>query len=151
MLLFTLQSEKWPDDIKSFAWRYLHEHNLYTARKTNLDVVTLFVRSLKRHLNITFTDAEDSVVQRRCTRHISSCARQFPMWGFLEKTNGALRKSAQFEAAWTDHRRKWIDLVHNGDLTGVIELDGSLPMAREGLNSGATRKRVSFNSQSLQL
>jgi hypothetical protein len=64
------------------------------------------------------------------------------MWrgyGFLVETDGVLKKTALFEAAWRDRRKRWIDLVHNGDPTGVIELETTLSSASD---KGAGRNRV---------
>jgi hypothetical protein len=58
--------------------------------------------------------------------------------------NGIPRKTAQFEAAWTERRSEWIDSVHNGNPTGVIELATS-PSA--DIWNGAGTKRVCFSSQ----
>jgi hypothetical protein len=152
LITFPLQSEKCPEDIKPFAWRYLHERNLYTARKSNLADVILFARNLKRHLNIMCSDAENAVIQRRCERLISNNARMWNVergFGFLVERDGVLRKTAQFEAAWRDRRSKWINSAHNGNTTGVIELERSPSIEAAGGEAGASRKRVRLHPQRL--
>jgi len=140
------QSEKWPEDVKPFAFRYLHENDLYNARKSNLSAVVVFGRSLEKHLKIKCTDVEDAMMQRKCERLISRMARKWSFtegYGFLEESNGHLRKTAQFEAAWTESRREWIDSVHASNPTGVIELDASPSGVAERAESSTGEKRAS--------
>jgi hypothetical protein len=59
------------------------------------------------------------------------------------------RKTAQFEVAWRDCRSKWIELVHNGNVAGVIELDRAPSTVAEGPELSAGRKRVRLHAQSL--
>jgi len=87
------------------------------------------------------------VIQRRCERLISSSARLWNVvrgYGFLVERNGVPRKTAQFEAAWTERRNEWINLVHNGNPTGVIELATS---PSSGIWNGVGTKRVCLSPQ----
>jgi len=140
------QSEKWPEDVKPFAFRYLHENDLYNARKANLSSVFVFGRRLKKHLKIKCTDVEDTIMQRKCKRLISRMARKWSFtegYGFLEESKGHLRKTAQFEAAWTERRKKWIDLICAGDSIEAIELDSSPLRGAEGSERNTGEKRAS--------
>jgi hypothetical protein len=147
-LIPPFQSERWPKDTKRFIWRYFHEHNLYSARKGNLAALNLFAKRLKRHLKIECSDDDDLLIQKRCLRQITSGPGKFRGYGFLEEVDGALRKTAQFEAAWRSRRQQWIAQIHHGDLTGVIELEGSVASAAE---KGTSSKRVCLRPRPLSL
>jgi hypothetical protein len=115
------QSQKWPKDAKRFAFRYLHEHNLYSTRKGNLDAVNLFAENLGRHLDVGCREGGNFLVQRRCCRQITYRASIWHEHGFLVKEGGLVRKTAQFETAWRARRQQWINLCSTGDLNGAID------------------------------
>ena len=103
---FSFQSGKWPQDAKRFAWRYLHERNLYHARKTNPEAVIQFAASLIRYHGIAHTKERAALVQRRCGRQITYRAGLWCGYGFLEELkNGAFTKTAEFEALWSAGQR----------------------------------------------
>ena len=60
-------------------------------------------------------------------------------FGFLHEVDGVITKSPEFEAAWRARRQEWIDTVHHGSTSSLIELyhgpySTSIPRKRVGCN-----------------
>jgi hypothetical protein len=105
---------------------------------------------LIRYHGIEYTEERGALVQRRCGRQITYRAGLWCGYGFLEEQkNGVFKKTAEFEALWRDRRKKWIDLVHNGNPSGLIELETTLSVSGEA-EKDTGRKRVCSHSQSFQ-
>ncbi|KAH9208991.1 hypothetical protein DL95DRAFT_394784 [Leptodontidium sp. 2 PMI_412] len=125
--LFT--SEKCPDDVEPFAFRYLHEHNLYNSKADNIDAIHKFSKSLKLHLDITCAPSKDHKIFKRCEQLVQRASRKWDAggYGFLTRRNGGIRKTPVFEHAWMHHRKRWIEEIHFGDTAGLLEIPSQCP------------------------
>ncbi|KAK0111084.1 hypothetical protein ONS95_001463 [Cadophora gregata] len=104
--LFT--SEKCPDDVEPFAFRYLHENNLYNSKAENIDAIHKFTKALKQHLHVSCEPAKDHKVFKRCEQLVQRAARRWDVggYGILTKKNGIMKKTPLFEHAWMHHRKR---------------------------------------------
>ncbi|KAH7333159.1 hypothetical protein BKA65DRAFT_507293 [Rhexocercosporidium sp. MPI-PUGE-AT-0058] len=125
--LFT--SEKCPDDVEPFAFRYLHEHNLYNSKADNIDAIHKFSKDLKQHLNVTCAPSKDHKIFKRCEQLVQRANRRWDAggYGFLTKKNSGIRKTPVFEHAWMHHRKRWIEAIHSGITTGLLEIPSQSP------------------------
>ncbi|KAE8441466.1 hypothetical protein EG329_004922 [Mollisiaceae sp. DMI_Dod_QoI] len=114
----------WPNNEKSFAFRYFHERNFYATSKKSKNVKR-FAQALKTRLNIESDVVKDIVIWQRCKQLIKDISS---LWsekgnGFIVKTSTGFVKTPQFENAWRFHRTSWIFRVHRGITDGVVELN----------------------------
>lgn len=142
-----MQSEKCPDDVEPFAFRYLHEHNLYNSKAENIEAIHKFSKDLKQHLHVTCAPSKDHKVFKRCEQLVQRAARKWDAggYGLLTKKNGMIKKTALFEHAWIHHRQRWIDEINSGVTDGLLEIPPpcqSHPYMPLEMNEMASKKRV---------
>ncbi|KAH7381957.1 hypothetical protein BKA64DRAFT_684637 [Cadophora sp. MPI-SDFR-AT-0126] len=142
--LFT--SEKCPDDVEPFAFRYLHEHNLYNSKAENIDAIHKFSKDLKLHLHVTCAPSKDHKIFKRCEQLVQRAARKWDAggYGILTRKNGIIKKTPVFEHAWMHHRRRWIDEINSGVTDGLLEIPPPFqtqPLVPHEVPELASRKR----------
>ncbi|CZR65244.1 uncharacterized protein PAC_15144 [Phialocephala subalpina] len=115
--------QPWPDNEQAFAFRYIHEHNLYYTNSKNYYHVNRFASALQMRLDIK-GDTAKVIIRQRCRELIKDISMLWSekVYGSLVKTNTGVIKSNEFEEAWRSHRNSWILQVHGGITNGVIEL-----------------------------
>jgi hypothetical protein len=115
------------DDIDPFSFRHLHERCLYHSRPLNEHVIDQFVHDLCSHFQNNYDQERRSQMKKMCRLFIKKIITQWIKYSnggfnFLHKIDGVVRKTPEFEAAWTARRKEWIDTVHNGSTDGLIEM-----------------------------
>ena len=143
------QSATWPDDVKRFAFRYLHERNLYIARKSNSEAVHVFVRDLKHYLKIDCSGFKDAQVYRKCESFITYHIARWKEFGFVFEKDKLISKVPQFEAAWISHRSLWIAEAEGGRTGHLIEINMDASKTSGTASTSSEKKRVSSVPHSL--
>jgi hypothetical protein len=123
-LILRSQSDngKWPEEIKPFLWRYLHDRCLYNVRKDNLEALERLCQDLKQHLNLKCNSDEDNEIRRKVERQIKYVAGQWKDYGLLVKNEGVYTRAPVLQKHWRHARDKWISQVHHGVTEDLIEI-----------------------------
>ena len=115
------------DDIDPFSFRYLHERGLYHSRSSNEHAIDQFVQDLCNYFRKDYGQERRLQIKKMCKRFITKIVYQWMEYdaggfGFLQKVDGVVRKTPEFEAAWGARRKEWVDKVHHGLRDGIIEM-----------------------------
>lgn len=125
--LSTNGTGKWPEEIKPYLWRYLHDRSLYNVRKETYETVERLCQDLKKRLALTCDPREDDEIRRKVERQIKYVATQWKEYGLLVQNQGVYERAPEFEKKWRQARDNWISQVYHGDMTGLTELIAQEP------------------------
>jgi len=99
---------KWPDEIRRYAIRHIHDHEIYSGTKTNDTAIKSLAHHLKIGLHLTSSPSDYNIVDK-CRNFVTFHVRQWDNWGFLEvTTNGATKRTREFEGKWKVQRDAWM-------------------------------------------
>jgi hypothetical protein len=113
---------KWPEEIKPFMWRYLHDRSLYRVRKDNTAAVEQLFQELKKRLHLPCDPSTDDEIRRKVERQIGYVTGQWKEYGLLAQNQGVFTRTPAFDKHWRNARSEWISQVHHGITTGLVEL-----------------------------
>jgi hypothetical protein len=104
----------------------MHENNLYAAHNSNAGAIEKFKDDLMVHLNINESGIR---VYERCKQLVTGYAKTWMEWGLLEKLDGRVRRTTEFDDALRLQRDRWIAEVRDpaleklrGDVTSIQSL-----------------------------
>lgn len=119
---------KWPEEIKPYLWRYLHDRGLYNVRKETYEAVERLCQDLKKRLALACDPREDDEIRRKVERQIKYVATQWKEYGLLVQNQGVYERAPEFEKKWRQARDNWVSQVHHGDTIGLTELSSQEPL-----------------------
>lgn len=103
-------------------WRYLHDRNLYRVRKENASAVETLFQELKKRLHLPSDPANDDEIRRKLERQIQYVTGQWREYGLLVHNQGVFTRAPAFDRHWRIARQEWIDQIHHGVMTDLVEL-----------------------------